>query len=96
MVDMAFTFDSLALGGQTVVVFEDLYQDDVLIASHADLNSADQSVTIVEKKANPSSGPGSAPKTGDVSAVPLYVLILSAAAVAFLVLCRKRKKTEKR
>ena len=96
VVDMAFTFNSLALGGQSVVVFEDLYQGEVLVASHADLNSADQSVMIMEKKSNPSSGSGTAPRTGDVSAVPLYVLILSAAAVAFLVLCRKRKKTEKR
>lgn len=94
VVDMAFSFDSLALGGQTVVVFEDLYQEDVLVASHADLNSADQSVTIVEKKANPSSGPGSAPKTGDMSAPPLYVLMLSASAAAFLILYKKRKKTE--
>ena len=94
VVDMAFTFNSLALEGQIVVVFEDLYQEDVLVASHADLNSSDQSVEILEKKPNPSSRSGAAPKTGDMSAVPLHVLMLSAAAAAFLILYKKRKKTE--
>ena len=40
-------FDSSVLAGKKVVVFEDLYRDDVRIASHADLNDQGQSIVMV-------------------------------------------------
>ena len=46
-VEVEFTFDSSALAGKKVVVFEDLYRDDVKIASHADLNDQRQTMTFL-------------------------------------------------
>ncbi|MBU5362537.1 VaFE repeat-containing surface-anchored protein [Enterococcus raffinosus] len=44
-VDLEFTFDGSALAGTTVVVFETLYTDNKEVATHADINDKDQTVT---------------------------------------------------
>lgn len=84
-VTMTFTLDSSSLGGHDVVAFEDLYHDGNLIASHADINDAGQTVHIA-----------SAPKltqtddslNGTLLALGVVALI-SAAGIAFYLL-RKR------
>lgn len=43
-VTLKYTVDSTLLAGKTVVVFENLYRDDVEIASHAEIDDEDQSV----------------------------------------------------
>ena len=43
-VELSFTFDSTALNGKTVVVFETLYYEDVEVAVHADINDENQAV----------------------------------------------------
>lgn len=43
-VDIEFTLDASDLAGKTVVAFEQLYTDGVLIAAHEDINSKEQSV----------------------------------------------------
>ena len=43
-VTLTFKIDSSLLEGQTVVAFEDLYHDDILLVSHADITDEDQSV----------------------------------------------------
>jgi hypothetical protein len=45
-VEVVFEFDSSALAGTTIVVFEDLFFEDVLIASHKDINDTNQTVYI--------------------------------------------------
>ena len=45
-VDLEFTFDSSALKGKTVVVFEKVYADEVEVAVHADIEDQDQSVSF--------------------------------------------------
>ncbi len=45
-VELTYTFDASALAGTSVVVFEDLYQGETLVASHADLEDEDQTVTF--------------------------------------------------
>ena len=45
-VELAYTFDGSALAGKSVVVFEDLYQDENVVASHADINDEGQTVTF--------------------------------------------------
>ncbi len=45
-VDVVFTLDSSALAGKTTVVFEDLYRDDVKVATHSDIEDEDQSITF--------------------------------------------------
>lgn len=47
-VELTYTLDASALTGATIVVFETLYQDDVEIAAHADINDEAQTVEITE------------------------------------------------
>jgi len=49
-VDLTFTFDGSALKGKTVVVFEDVYYADKLVAVHADIDDKDQSIYFPEVK----------------------------------------------
>lgn len=46
--ELSFTFDSRALVGQTIVVMEDCYFDQVKIATHADINDVEQSIHIID------------------------------------------------
>ncbi len=45
-VELTYTLDASALAGKVVVVFEDLYQGENVIASHADLEDEGQTVTF--------------------------------------------------
>ncbi len=45
-VELTYTFDASALAGKAVVVFEDLYQGEKVVASHADINDEGQTVTF--------------------------------------------------
>ena len=45
-VKLTYTFDASALAGKAVVVFEDLYQGENVVASHADINDEGQTVTF--------------------------------------------------
>ena len=41
-VELTYTFDASVLAGKSVVVFEDLYQGETVVASHADLEDEGQ------------------------------------------------------
>ena len=45
-VELNYTFDGSALAGKSVVVFEDLYQEENVVASHADINDEGQTVNF--------------------------------------------------
>ena len=45
-VELTYTLDASTLAGKAVVVFEDLYQDETLVTSHADLEDEGQTVTF--------------------------------------------------
>ncbi|MGF2716858.1 VaFE repeat-containing surface-anchored protein, partial [Bacillus cereus] len=47
-VTLDFTFEAKGVEGKEVVVFEDLYNGDVLVATHADINDKDQTVKFVK------------------------------------------------
>lgn len=47
-VEVSFTFDATSLVGQTTVVFEELYQDDLKLAVHTDLEDQDQQIWFPE------------------------------------------------
>ena len=47
-VELTYTLDASTLAGTTIVVFETLYQADVEIAAHADINDENQTVEITE------------------------------------------------
>ena len=43
-VDVVFTFDASKLEGTTTVVFEDIYKDNIKLATHSEINDEDQTV----------------------------------------------------
>lgn len=43
-VDLTYKFDATALKGKDVVVFEDVYYNDIKVATHADINDEDQTI----------------------------------------------------
>ena len=43
-VELTFTFDSTSLEGKTTTVFEDLYTENIKVASHSDINDKEQQV----------------------------------------------------
>lgn len=45
-VDVTFIFDATGLHGKEIVVFEDLYRKNVLLATHADINDEGQTIKI--------------------------------------------------
>lgn len=45
-VDVTFIFNATGLHGKEIVVFEDLYRENVLLATHADINDEGQTVKI--------------------------------------------------
>lgn len=45
-IDIEFTLDASALEGKTIVVFEDLYREEKLVAVHRDIDDIDQSIFV--------------------------------------------------
>ncbi len=77
-VDVTFTFDSSLLAGNTIVVFENLYENGIKVIGHADINDVNQTVEIV--------------KTGDTGNVYRYALLaLISLAVMSLVMAKKSR-----
>ncbi|MEK4504138.1 VaFE repeat-containing surface-anchored protein [Bacillus sp. FSL R12-0069] len=52
-VTLDFTFNASALEGKEIVVFEDVYQNDVVVATHADIHDKGQTVTFKHKPEQP-------------------------------------------
>lgn len=91
-VEVLYTFDSNAVEGKTLVVYEYLEYDGDTIASHEDINDIAQSVGV---KVPPQ--PGDSPATGR-DAFPVWALVVSVAAVSgaailFVLWNRKRLLT---
>lgn len=67
---MEFTVDTSKLAGRSLVVFEDLYLDDVHVTSHADLSDEGQTVKV-EETPGPTPTPTSTPSpTPSVTPAP--------------------------
>jgi hypothetical protein len=45
-VTLTFTFDSSALAGESIVVFEDCYKDGIKVFTHSDITDADQTINF--------------------------------------------------
>ena len=78
-IDITFTFDSSLLAGNTIVVFENLYENGIKVIGHADINDVNQTVEIV--------------KTGDTGNVYRYALLalISLAVMVSLVMAKKSR-----
>ena len=92
-IEMKFTFDSSALQGKAVVVFENLYQDGTLVATHADLSDKGQTVTF--QKEVPPIEEETGVKTGDAT-VPYMLagIMMMSVAVALMIYLKKKDKKE--
>ncbi|MEF2920699.1 MAG: VaFE repeat-containing surface-anchored protein, partial [Acutalibacteraceae bacterium] len=55
-VNVEFTFDSSALNSKSVVVFENIYYEENLIATHTDINDKNQTITFTDEE--PPTEPG--------------------------------------
>ncbi len=78
-VDVTFTFDSSLLAGNTIVVFENLYENGIKVVSHADINDVNQTVEII--------------KTNDTGNMYIYIILVTISLVAIIgILLRKRVK----
>ncbi len=86
-ITMDFTFDASALGGHTVVVFEELYYNDILVTAHKDINDAEQTVKLNAVPVTP--------PTGDNSSMVLWMSILGISVLATSILFYKRRKSVK-
>ena len=82
--ELTFTFDGTGLGGKTVVVFEDVYEDGKLIGTHSDINDLGQSIKIIKKDT---------PKTGDKGNYIYYLLglLVAGGAITYIRVKRERK-----
>lgn len=90
-VDVEFKVDGKLLKGKSVVVFEELYQDDLKLAVHADIDDEGQTVHFTQET------PPDTPKTGDdIDLVIFFALMLAAgaAATAAKIIGRKKKDEE--
>ena len=45
-VDVTFIFDATGLHGKEIVVFEDLYRENIKVAAHADITDDDQTIKV--------------------------------------------------
>ena len=73
-VELTYTLDASILAGTTIVVFETLYQADVEIAAHADINDENQTVEITEPE-KPTLGT-TATVDGQHTADPVYEITI--------------------
>ena len=88
-IDIVFHLDSRELDEKTVVVFEDLYHNEVLITSHADIKDKAQSITYPEKLEPVIS----IPQTGDTTNLFVYAgIALASLAAALAMAARIRRK----
>ena len=103
-VELKFTFDGSSLKGKEVVVFEKMYYDGELIASHEDIKDKGQTVKLTDKAGEleietPGGSDGDdggevtvGPQTGDSSNLILWsALLLIALAALSLLLAHKRQ-----
>ena len=97
-IQMEFTFDATKLKGEQVVVFEEVYLEEKLVAAHADLEDEGQSVTYKKEKQVEEEKPESPEKpketekaktvaTGDGSYVKILVFLIGVILTGALLLC---------
>ena len=94
-ITVEFTFPASAIEGKTVVVFENLYNDNIKIATHSDITDMNQTVEVGRMNVR-YGGANGYPITGDENVIWIFasILLLSAGGL-MLVVKRKNKKNKK-
>ena len=93
-IEVEFTLPAKVLQGKTTVVFEDMYNDGVKIATHSDITDINQTIAIGRLDVNfPYSGHGlGSVKTGDPLALGLTLMILGISSMLLVVVIRAKKR----
>ena len=93
-IDIEFTLPAKALQGKTTVVYEDMYNDGVKIATHSDITDINQTIAIGRLDVNfPYGGHGlGSVKTGDPLALGLTLMILGISSMLLVVVIRAKKR----
>ena len=93
-IEVEFTFPAKVLQGKTTVVFEDMYNDGVKIATHSDIADINQTIAIGRLDVNfPYGGHGlGSVKTGDPLALGLTLMILGISSMLLVVVIRAKKR----
>lgn len=100
-VPIDFTLDASELNNRSIVVYEYLYHNGQLIASHEDITDEDQTITFKVGSLKPilplNKGGGllSALKTGDFSDItPFAIALIGTGAIILSIVVYKKKKRE--
>ena len=93
-IEVEFTLPAKVLQGKTTVVFEDMYNDGVKIATHSDITDINQTIAIGRLDVNfPYGGYGlGSVKTGDSLALGLTLMILGISSMLLVVVIRAKKR----
>ena len=93
-IEVEFTLPAKVLQGKTTVVFEDMYNDGVKIATHSDITDINQTIAIGRLDVNfPYGGHGlCSVKTGDPLALGLTLMILGISSMLLVVVIRAKKR----
>ena len=93
-IEVEFTLPAKVLQGKTTVVFEDMYNDGVKIATHSDITDINQTIAIGRLDVNfPYDGHGlGSVKTGDPLALGLTLMILGISSMLLVVVIRAKKR----
>ena len=91
-IDMEFTLPAKSLQGKTTVVYEDMYNDGVKIATHSDITDRNQTVSIGRLDVRyPYDGHGLV-KTGDPLALGLALMVFGLSSMLLVVTIRAKKR----
>lgn len=85
-VEVLFNIDSSSLSGKDVVLYEELYHSNDIIAVHEDINNKEQTITYPDTSTD-------YPRTGDsFSILPFIILVLLSIITFISIISRKNKK----
>ncbi len=91
-IDMEFTLPAKALQGKTTVVYEDMYNDGVKIATHSDITDRNQTISIGRLDVRYPYGGHGLVKTGDPLALGLALMVFGLSSMLLVVTIRAKKR----
>ena len=91
-IEVEFTLPAKALQGKTTVVYEDMYNDGVKIATHSDITDSNQTVSIGRLDVRYPYGGHGLVKTGDPLALGLALMVFGLSSMLLVVTIRAKKR----
>lgn len=91
-IEVEFALPTKVLQGKTTVVFEDMYNDGVKIATHSDITDRNQTVSIGRLDVRYPYGGHGLVKTGDPLALGLALMVFGLSSMLLVVTIRAKKR----